>query len=390
MENKKKLTIALPRRIDSTNAETVSGELNAAIAAGDATNGIVMDADGLDYISSAGLRVLLALKKKYADLYVINVSRDVYEIFETTGFDQILDARKKKRTVSVDGCEVIGKGYCGTVYRLDPETIIKVYHGATEETLADIENEKNMAKLALVGGIPTAISYDIVRVGDSYGSVFELLNAVTFNDLVIKNPENLDAITRQYVDFLKLVHGTEINNPLLSPAKTKFFGYLEAIRKTIGESLYTDLKKLIESVKDSHYVVHGDPQMKNIMLVNGEPMLIDMDTLCAGEPIFDLQAIYVTYVAYSEDDPGNPMSFLGISLETAGQIWEKVFDYYFADGYSGDKNAALHKIQLLAYIRFLFLIVTSDTADEPLGKLRIEHATQKLTELSAQCMDLNL
>ncbi len=390
MEKKKQLTIALPQRIDTTNAEKVSQELKAAISAGDDSNGILLDADGLEYISSAGLRVLLSLKKNEAELSVINVSRDVAEIFETTGFDQILDIQKKKRVVSVDGCEVIGKGYCGTVYRLDPETIVKVFHGATEETLAGIENEKNMARLAFVSGIPTAISYDIVRVGDSYGSVYELLNAVTFNDLVIKNPGDLDAIVQQYVGFLKLVHDTEINTPLLSSAKAKFFDYLEAVRKTIGESLYSSLRNLIESVRDSHRVVHGDPQMKNIMLADGEPMLIDMDTLCAGEPIFDLQAIYVTYVAYSEDDPGNSMDFLGISFETSREIWDKVFACYFAEGYPGGREAVLRKIQVLAYIRFLFLIVTSDTADDPLGRLRIEHTKQKLSELTELCDDLNI
>ena len=390
MEEKKRLTLVLPKRIDATNAEKTAKELSEAIDAGDPGNGIALDADGLEYISSAGLRVLLGLKKKYADVSVNNVSRDVYEIFETTGFDQILSVQKKKREVSIEGCEVIGKGYCGTVYRLDPETIIKVYHGATEETLGEIENEKNMAKLALVGGIPTAISYDVVRVGNDYGSVFELLNAVTFNDLVIKDPGNLDAIVKQYVDFLKLVHATVIEDPRLESAKEKFFGYLDTLRDLLGEPLYARLKQLIGTIRDSRHVVHGDPQMKNIMLANGEPMLIDMDTLCAGEPIFDLQAIYVTYIAYGEDEPENPMGFLGISLDTAHKVWQKTFDCYFADGYPGGREAAYQKIQILAYVRFLSQIVTNDRAFDEIGKLRVERSLKNLTELSKLYEDLNL
>jgi len=320
---------------------------------------------------------------------VTEVSRDVFEIFETTGFDQILSVKKRRRVVSVEGCEAIGKGCCGTVYRLDPETIIKVYHDATEETLDEIENEKRMAQLALVGGIPTAISYDVVKVGDSYGSVFELLNAETFNDMVIKNPENLDAIMRQYVDFIKLVNATEINDPLLPSSKNKFYGYLEVLRETLGETLYAKIKGLIDGIKDSRHVVHGDAQMKNIMLVNGDPMLIDMDTLSAGAPIFDLQAIYVTYIAYAEDEPENPMNFLGISYEMARQIWEKVIDLYFEDGFPGGKEAVVQKILVLAYTRFLHQVVTSSSADTPLGKLRVKHALEKLTELAKVVDDLN-
>lgn len=382
------LTLKLTGRIDATNSEKVSQELNDAIAAGDAGNGITLDADELVYISSAGLRVLLGLKKRYGNVSVINLSRDVYEIFETTGFDQILDARKKKRQVSVEGCEVIGKGYCGTVYRLDPETIIKVYHGAPEEALAEIENEKNMAKLALVSGIPTAISYDVVRVGADYGSVFELLNAVTFNDMVIKNPGDLDAIVGRYVDFLKVVHATEINDPRIPSAKNNFFGYLDAIRETLGDPLYAKLRALVETIPESHHVVHGDPQMKNIMLVDGEPMLIDMDTLCAGEPIFDLQAIYVTYVAYGEDEPGNSMSFLGISSETSRAIWEKTLDRYFEAGFPADKKDVLEKIQILAYVGFLSQILHNNRTDSPLGSLRVEHSVGKLLELSERCENL--
>ena len=51
-----------------------------------------------------------------------------------------------------------------------------------------IENEKKLAKLAFVAGIPTAISFDIVKIGNTFGSVFELLKAKTFNDLIKEKP----------------------------------------------------------------------------------------------------------------------------------------------------------------------------------------------------------
>ena len=158
----------------------------------------------------------------------------------------------------------------------------------------------------------------------------------------------------------------------------------------LGEPLYAKLRGMVERIRDSHKVVHGDPQMKNIMLVNGEPMLIDMDTLSTGDFIFDLQALYVTYIAYAEDEPENPMNFLGISYETVLELWEKILAYYFEDGYPGGRETVLQKIQILAYIRFMSMIVVSKDADTPLGKLRIEHAKQKLVELSPLYDDLNI
>ena len=381
MAEQKTLVIPLVKRIDALNADQVLQQLSSAIIPGQYDE-VILDADQLTYISSAGLRTLLSVKKKLMpNLKLVNASREVYDIFEVTGFSQLLDIQKKMREVSVEGCEVIGRGYCGTVYRIDPETIIKVYHDSSVTTLTDIENEKNMAKIALVHGIPTAISYDIVKVGDCYGSIFELLNAVTFNDLVIKEPERVDEITRQYVDFLKVIHNTEIDDPLLTSAKKKFLEYLDFLTPYVEAPLLGRLREFLETVEDSHHVVHGDPQMKNIMLVDGEPMLIDMDTLCVGDPLFDLQAIYVTYVAYGEDEPGNSMSFLGIPSETATHIWEKILEFTLEGLSEKEKETTIAKIQTLAYIRFLYLITSSTPVTSELSQLRILHATEKLRTL---------
>ena len=78
-------------------------------------------------------------------------------------------------TSPAQDCEVIGEGFNGKVYRIDQDNVVKVYKNAN--ALADIQHEREVARLAMVLGVPTAISYDVVRVRDSYGSVFELLNA---------------------------------------------------------------------------------------------------------------------------------------------------------------------------------------------------------------------
>ncbi len=69
------------------------------------------------------------------------------------------------REINVEGCEVIGKGGQGTVYRLDEETIVKLYDPGY--SLDAINSERNIAKAALKAGIPTAISFETVNAGDS-------------------------------------------------------------------------------------------------------------------------------------------------------------------------------------------------------------------------------
>ena len=122
--------------------------------------------------------MLLRLKKAHNGFKIINCKPEVYDIFDMTGFVEMMEISKAYRELSIDGCEVIGEGANGIVYRTDPDTIVKVYKN--HDALEEIHNERELARKAFVMGIPTAIPYDVVKVGDYYGSVFELLNAKSF------------------------------------------------------------------------------------------------------------------------------------------------------------------------------------------------------------------
>ena len=193
------LTVMLTGRIDSNNAGQVEKDILAQIE-GKKLSSVILDASGLDYISSAGLRILLRIRKIIPDMAITDVSSDVYEILEMTGFTEMMRVEKAYRVVSVEGCEEIGRGANGTIYRIDQDNVVKVYNNA--DALADIQHEREVARLALILGIPTAISYDVVKVGNSYGSVFELLNASSFSKILAENPEKHIATIRANINNL--------------------------------------------------------------------------------------------------------------------------------------------------------------------------------------------
>ena len=104
------VTVYLEGRIDTSNAADLGKELEAVRAENDGCD-LELDAGALEYISSAGLRVLLQLtKSQEKPLAVINVTPAVYEILEMTGFTELLRVKKAYRKINVDGCEVIGRG----------------------------------------------------------------------------------------------------------------------------------------------------------------------------------------------------------------------------------------------------------------------------------------
>ena len=84
------LVIALEGRLDTTTAPELEKELKDALPG---VTGLTLDLEKLEYISSAGLRVLLAAQKtmsRQGEMKLVNVNEIIMEIVEITGFSDIL------------------------------------------------------------------------------------------------------------------------------------------------------------------------------------------------------------------------------------------------------------------------------------------------------------
>jgi len=84
------LTISLVGRLDTTTAPNLEAAINNI---SDAVKNIIIDMQKVEYVSSAGLRVLLAIQKKMNNigtLKLTGVSETVMEVFQMTGFSDIL------------------------------------------------------------------------------------------------------------------------------------------------------------------------------------------------------------------------------------------------------------------------------------------------------------
>ncbi len=353
------MTIELKGRIDSSNAAEVERRILEQTGANDGE--LVLDAGGLDYISSAGLRVILRLKKANADTKVINCKPEVYDIFDMTGFTEILDIAKAYRVLSVEGCEIIGEGANGTVYRTDPDTIVKVY--SSPDSLEDIHRERELARKAFVMGIPTAIPYDVVKVGDLYGSVFELLNAKSFSQL-INEGISVDSLAKQSVDILKTIHSTIMSDGELPQKKTEALRWAETSAKHLPEEIGDKLKRMFSEIPETKNMLHGDYHIKNIMQQNGENLLIDMDTLSMGHPIFELAAVFSAYKGYSCGDESIRGEFLGITAAQSQEMLDSTFKYYFDEKSPEEIEAILKMASVISYTRIYRWMIERNGKEE--------------------------
>ena len=380
------LFIAVSGRIDSNNAAEAEQAVNAVLAENPQQSSIVLDAEKLEYISSAGLRVILRLRKQYPDIRIINVVPEVYEIFEMTGFSEMIPIEKAYRHLSIEGCEVIGQGANGKVYRLDPETIIKVYRNA--DALPDIQRERELARKAFVQGIPTAIPYDVVRVGDSYGSVFELLNAKSLSKIVAADPGKLEDCIRLFVDLMKKIHGTEVQRGSLPDMKAVAVGWAAFLSDYLPKETSDKLNSLMQAVPERNTMLHGDYHFKNVMVQDGEALLIDMDTLSMGHPVFELASMYLGFVGFGETDPEICEKFMGLPYDTCNKIWSESLRLYF-NGDDEKAKAAESKARIVGYTRLMRRTIRRDGMNTESGQGIIGHCGKCLEELVAETDSLD-
>ena len=88
--NGTELTVTVAGRLDTTTAPQLEAEFKQSLAG---VEKLVLDFTALEYLSSAGLRVLLAAQKvmnKQGEMIIKNVNETIHEIFEVTGFIDIL------------------------------------------------------------------------------------------------------------------------------------------------------------------------------------------------------------------------------------------------------------------------------------------------------------
>lgn len=199
------LTLKLAGRLDIATAPALGRELDRG-----AVRHLVLDFDACDYVSSAGLRELLRAQKRQTGaggtMLLTNVGREVIEILDMTGLASLIAVRPRLRQIALDGLEFLSAGVCGECYRLDRETIVKVYNEGVEPAIA--EKEKAFAKAAFVAGIPTAISYDVVACGSRTGVVYEMLDAKLFSAVIRADLDNIEEHAETLAEVTRLVHAT--------------------------------------------------------------------------------------------------------------------------------------------------------------------------------------
>jgi len=359
--NKKgNVTVAFSGKLDTYSCSVAMTEINSQLAELGEITSLTCDMAEVDYISSSGLRLMLSLAKKYKTFNIVEVQSEVYHVFEMTGFTKMMHVEKALRRLSIDGCVEIGRGGVGIVYRIDDDTIIKVFREGT--TLEAVQTEITMAKEAFVLGMPTAISFDIVHVGSQYGLVYELLRADTLSACIAREPTRLDEFARLYAGLFRQLHGIEV--PTSSSIPCALERQEQAIRH-IGRYFDTSsidlLLRIASCIPQGNRLLHCDLQTKNAMIQSdNELMLIDMGEVAYGHPMIDLGYAYSSMVTLT----GDYQQMIGLPRDVGKEMYHKMLGYYFNGLDAAEQAHRLEQIKAVACIRNYSWLSLSDSFPE--------------------------
>ena len=139
---------------------------------------------------------------------------------------------------------------------------------------------------------------------------------------------------------------------------------------------------LISEVPDKKNLLHGDYHTNNLMVTEEETLLIDMDTLCYGDPVFEFGSVYNAYQGFSDIDHHQIETFLGFTYSEGRRVFLETLQNYY-----GTKDSAFllkkeKQAKLVGYTRLLRRSIKRNTGEENIAFYKAELLTL-LTEVDS-------
>ena len=217
--------------------------------------------------------------------------------------------------------------------------------------------------------------------GGGYGSVFELLDAKSFAALLRRGEKTPEEIAGMSVRLLQLIHSREVQSDILPDMKAIALDWAAFLQSHLPKETAEKLYALISAVPAANNLLHGDYHIKNIMLQDGESLLIDMDTLCHGHPIFELGSMYNAYAGFGLVRPERVEEFMGLPYDTCRQLWRSSLALYLGSQDEKIINETEEKARIIGLTRLMRREILRDGMNREEGRQMIEACRAALEEM---------
>ena len=201
------------------------------------------------------------------------------------------------KDIDISAWTKVGEGGEGSTYT-NPETpdvLLKVSnHTLTNGSLEAVSKEFHTSKAVYDLGLPTPEMVEIVRVGEDYGILSQLVKGKkSLAKMSGENPDSIDSYAALMAKLAKQFHATEATDCEWIPSHKVFMLEVLDHTKMIGGKTLERVRAFVQGLEDAPNLVHGDFSFSNLILADDQPYWIDLGHVTHGLPMFDLGHFYL-------------------------------------------------------------------------------------------------
>ena len=307
-ENQTTLHVDLAGHIDSLTSKTLQKQLKQAVE-GREKKALVMDAENLGYISSAGIRIIVDLRQQFEDMKIVRVSREIYDIFSMTGVTNMLPVERSIHEIKKPAeTELLAREEDGAIYHYSAEQDVKLFD--PEISPDEVMHRWKLSRIAVSQGIPTPIAFDVVACEDRYGIVYQHTDGVTLADVFEERPDDMEEELTMLAKLLDKLHHSTLEEGVLPDAAERMLSELKE-ENALSEEDRMALIRLVQSLKRQDTFVVGSLRLGNVLLQNGRLLLLDLTRCGRGNPVIDLQ-----------------LTASAMNADGHGKVWDQLLSRY--------------------------------------------------------------
>ena len=255
------------------------------------------------------------------------------------------------KEISVDNLDIVAQGGMGKIYRINDEQILKVFN---DISLEDLQRQKDTAVEVFKSMVPTPISYEMVKVGDKYGIIYEFLNGSSVGKAMADHPERVQEMGEKMGELFSQLHAASMKDLTLEYMNDLVNIWIDRIEnKFIKEKDARMLREIIKAIPRGNCILHCDFHEGNVMIQNGEYVLIDIDEVCIGHPLYDLTYHYINH-EFLAKQPKMLLKSTGLTPKLAKQSARITRKAYFKA--MDKKTERMYKDLMASFVPFLLVM----------------------------------
>lgn len=232
------------------------------------------------------------------------------------------------KEVNIDKLKILSeRGNSNTYISEDNKWLIKFATDDAGNSLEDYKKKQMHSQLIKELNINTPSVRDIVcDKNGNFALEYEYIeDKVSFSRSVANDPENVDKYMKDLANFVKNIHNVKVSKEHLKSVE-------ELVDKAINENAnlfdkeqIIKVEKIMSNTENTGTLLHHDLQPGNYIMSKRGTMMIDLDTICYGNSIYDLAFFYYIYHFI---EPSHIEKLSRCSVDIADKMWRCFIKYY--------------------------------------------------------------